>query len=154
MRIRRRLLYKLVFIALLTSPAVVHAQEAVVYDTPEKLWRDFDPQSPDLDIESIKKWEENGASFEKLRFTSEREVGGKVRVFAIRGAPLEGAQTTRDSAYSRRRPDGVARMGSLLGEARLRLRHVRLHRPVGGTEGVHRLGPDQTREPDRRRRGA
>ena len=86
MRIRRRLPYELAFIALLASPTAVHAQEAAVYDTPEKLWRDFDPQSPDLDIESIKKWEENGASFEKLRFTSEREVGGKVRVFAIRGA--------------------------------------------------------------------
>ena len=92
MRFWRRLPYELVFIALLASPARVRSQPAAVYDTPAKLWRDFDPQSPDLDVESIKKWEENGASFEKLRFTSEREAGGKVRVFAIRGAPLEGAR--------------------------------------------------------------
>jgi cephalosporin-C deacetylase-like acetyl esterase len=91
-RFRRRLPYELVFIVLLASPATVHGQPAAVFDTPEKLWRDFDPQSPDLDIESLKKWEENGASFEKLRFTSERESGGKVRVFAIRGAPREGAR--------------------------------------------------------------
>jgi dienelactone hydrolase len=65
--------------------------QALVYDTPEKLWRDFNPESPDLEITSLKKWEEEGIALEKLRFTSEREEGGKVRVFAIRGAPLNGA---------------------------------------------------------------
>lgn len=70
-------------------PAVAVGQ-AAVFDTPEKLWRDFNPESPDLEIESLKKWQEEGAAFEKLRFTAEREAGGKVRVFAIRGAPLDG----------------------------------------------------------------
>jgi dienelactone hydrolase len=66
--------------------------QTTVFDTPEKLWRDFNPESPDLEIESLKKWQEDGVAFEKLRFTSERESGGKVRVFAIRGAPLAGAR--------------------------------------------------------------
>jgi dienelactone hydrolase len=81
----------LLLLALAFFPANALGQ-AEVFDTPEKLWRDFDPQSPDLEVESLKKWEEGGASLEKVRFTSEREEGGKVRVFAIRGAPLEGSR--------------------------------------------------------------
>ena len=79
-------------LALALCPSAAFGQPALVFDTPEKLWRDFNPESPDLDIDSLKKWNEGGIAYEKLRFTSEREAGGKVRVFAIRGAPLEGSR--------------------------------------------------------------
>ena len=80
-----------ILICLVLFPASAFGQ-TTVFDTPEKLWRDFNPESPELELESLKKWQEEGAAFEKLRFTSERESGGKVRVFAIRGAPLAGAR--------------------------------------------------------------
>ncbi|HUE15426.1 MAG TPA: acetylxylan esterase [Planctomycetaceae bacterium] len=86
-----RLRYELILFGLVLCPVAAFGQ-VPVFDTPEKLWRDFNPESPDLEIESLKKWEEQGAAFEKLRFTSEREAGGKVRVFAIRGAPREGTR--------------------------------------------------------------
>src|SRR5580700_629900 len=63
-----------------------------VLDTPDKVWRDFRPDAPDLEIEKIRSWHENQADFETLRFTAERESGGRVRVFAIRGAPTTGAR--------------------------------------------------------------
>jgi dienelactone hydrolase len=63
--------------------------QAAVFDTPEKLWRDFRPDA-DLEVESIRRWHENQADFETFRFTAEREGAGRVRVFAIRGAPTEG----------------------------------------------------------------
>lgn len=66
--------------------------QAPVFDTPEKLWRDFNPESPDLETQILKSWREENATFENLRFTAERESGGKVRVFAIRGAPQAGSR--------------------------------------------------------------
>jgi dienelactone hydrolase len=90
-RLNRCFQRELILVGLLLVPSAAFAQ-ADVFDTPEKLWRDFNPESPDLDVTSLKKWDEDGATFEKLRFTSEREEGGKVRVFAIRGAPLEGSR--------------------------------------------------------------
>ncbi len=64
---------------------------APVLDTPEKLWRDVRVDSPELEIQTLRSWQENGANFETLRFTAEREPEGRVRVFAIRGAPSNGA---------------------------------------------------------------
>ena len=89
MRSNRRVI-QLLLVAIVLGPSAAFAQ-ALVYDTPEKLWRDFNPESPDLEITSLKKWEEEGIALEKLRFTSERDEGGKVRVFAIRGAPRNGS---------------------------------------------------------------
>jgi dienelactone hydrolase len=66
--------------------------QADVFETPEQLWRGFNPESPELEIESLKKWEEDGIALEKLRFTGERESGQRVRVFALRGAPLQGVR--------------------------------------------------------------
>jgi dienelactone hydrolase len=63
-----------------------------VLDTPDKLWRDFRPDAPDLDTQQIRSWHEDQADFETLRFTAEHEAGGRVRVFAIRGAPTRGAR--------------------------------------------------------------
>ncbi len=64
--------------------------QAPILDTPEKLWRDFRVDSPELEIKTIRSWQENGSDFETLRFTAEREPEGRVRVFAIRGAPSTG----------------------------------------------------------------
>jgi cephalosporin-C deacetylase-like acetyl esterase len=64
--------------------------QAPVFETPEQLWRDFRPDSPELEIETIKSWHDDQTAFETLRFTAERESGGRVRVFAIRGAPTNG----------------------------------------------------------------
>ena len=77
-------------LACILGPSAAFGQ-ALVYDRPDKLWRDFNPESPDLEVTSLKKWDEDGIALEKLRFTSEREEGGKVRVFAIRGGPQEGS---------------------------------------------------------------
>src|SRR5205085_1479776 len=43
-----------------------------------------------LDIEILKTWQEDGCAFEKLRFTGEAENGGRTRVLAIQGAPIDG----------------------------------------------------------------
>jgi dienelactone hydrolase len=61
-------------------------------DTPEKVWRDFRPDAPDLEIETIRRWHEDQADLETLRFTAERDSSGRVRVFAIRGAPTRGTR--------------------------------------------------------------
>ena len=95
-----RLRYQLILFGLVLCPVAAFGQ-VPVFDTPEKLWRDFNPESRDLEIESLKKWDEQGAAFEKLRFTSEREAGGKVRVFAFRrGGAREGDAAARASSTS------------------------------------------------------
>ena len=66
--------------------------QGLVLDTPDKVWRDFRPDAPDLEIEKIRSWHEDQADFETLRFTAERESGGRVSVFAIRGAPSNGSR--------------------------------------------------------------
>jgi dienelactone hydrolase len=75
----------------LTAGSVALGQ-ATVLDTPDKLWRDFRPDVPELEIQIIKSWQEGLAAFETLRFTAERESEGRVRVFAIRGAPTGGTR--------------------------------------------------------------
>ncbi|HET6324280.1 MAG TPA: acetylxylan esterase [Planctomycetaceae bacterium] len=75
--------------ALLGATRCAWAQ-APILDTPEKVWRDFRSDTPDLEVETIRSWHENQGDFETLRFTAERESGGRVRVFAIRGAPSQG----------------------------------------------------------------
>jgi dienelactone hydrolase len=75
----------------LASFPIAAPGQAPVFNTPEQLWRDFRPDSPELEIETIKSWREDHAAFETFRFTAEREAGGRVRAFAIRGAPIEGS---------------------------------------------------------------
>ncbi|HXG23231.1 MAG TPA: acetylxylan esterase, partial [Chthonomonadales bacterium] len=59
--------------------------------SPEDLWHGFDPRALPLEIEVLQTWQEEGVTFEKLRFTGEVAEGGeKVRVFAIQGAPTGG----------------------------------------------------------------
>jgi cephalosporin-C deacetylase-like acetyl esterase len=71
------------------STAAIFAQTPVL-DTPDKLWRDFRVDSPELEIQTLRRWHEDGVDFETLRFTAEREPEGRVRVFTIRGAPTAG----------------------------------------------------------------
>lgn len=58
--------------------------------SPADLWRGYDPTALPLEVETIQSWEEKGCRYEKLRFTGEIVNGGKVRVFAIQGAPKVG----------------------------------------------------------------
>ena len=60
--------------------------QAPVFDTPEKLWRDFNPESPQLETRVLQTWREGNARFEKLRFTAERESGEKCGSLQSAGA--------------------------------------------------------------------
>jgi cephalosporin-C deacetylase-like acetyl esterase len=77
------------WVAWLPFPALGQAPD---FETPEKLWRDFRPDSPELELETIKSWHDDQGTFETFHFTAERESGGRVRVFAIRGAPNKGTR--------------------------------------------------------------
>jgi dienelactone hydrolase len=78
------------FVVLAMPQAVGPARADGPIESVEDLWRGFDPEALPLEIETIRTWEEGGAVFEKLRFTGESVEGGKVRVYAIRGAPRDG----------------------------------------------------------------
>jgi hypothetical protein len=54
------------------------------------LWAGYDPRAEPLEIEVAKVWDEGAIRFEQLSFTGETWQGRKVRVFAYRGAPVEG----------------------------------------------------------------
>jgi dienelactone hydrolase len=54
------------------------------------LWKGYDPEALPLEVESLQSWEEEGCTYEKLRFTGEIAEGVKIRVFAIQGAPTGG----------------------------------------------------------------
>ncbi len=56
-------------------------------ESPEDVWRGFDPTTLPLDINVIHSWREDGIGLEKLTFTGEVAGDVKVRVFAIQGAP-------------------------------------------------------------------
>src|SRR5579872_6468508 len=88
---QRPIIYLLVILILVATRAVamdanMHRQTTQI-DSPEELWRGYDPEALPLDIEVIQSWQEEGCTFEKLRFTGEIVDGVKVRVFAIQGAP-------------------------------------------------------------------
>lgn len=77
--------------AILTSgPLPVSAQQPQTFNSPDDLWRGVHVESPPLEVESIRAWEEPGDAFETLRFTSETVGKTPVRVFAIQGAPRDG----------------------------------------------------------------
>ena len=79
--------------ALALMPAASASSRA---DEPQKiasvndLWRGFDPEALPLELEVTRTWEEQGIVFQRLRFTGELAQAGKVRVFAICGAPKIG----------------------------------------------------------------
>ncbi len=60
------------------------------FETPEDVWRGYDPNKLPLNIEVIKSWEEDGCWFEKLRFTGEIADGVPTRILAVRGGPIGG----------------------------------------------------------------
>ncbi|MEI6913695.1 MAG: acetylxylan esterase [Armatimonadota bacterium] len=58
------------------------------FQSPEEIWKGYDPRALPLDIEIIKSWSEAGCWYEKFRFTGEISDGVKTRVLAVRGGPL------------------------------------------------------------------
>lgn len=58
----------------------------------EQLWAGFDPRLEPLEIEVAKSWDEDSIHLEQLYFTGETWQGQKVRVFAYRASPKEGAK--------------------------------------------------------------
>jgi acetyl esterase/lipase len=56
-----------------------------------ELWSGYDPRAEPLEIAVAKSWDEGAIRFEQLTFTGETWEGTKVRVFAYRGAPANGA---------------------------------------------------------------
>ena len=68
----------------------LRGDEAAEFASPADLWRGYDPVALPLEVASLEKWEEQGCSFEKLRFTAEEVNDEKVRVFAIVGTPPAG----------------------------------------------------------------
>jgi dienelactone hydrolase len=80
-------------LALLWLPcAAALAPAAPSFQSPEGLWRGFNPEALPLDIRVVRSWQENGLALEKLTFTGEGAGQRKVRVFALRGAPVRGRQ--------------------------------------------------------------
>jgi dienelactone hydrolase len=63
------------------------ADDPAEWSSPADVWRGYDPTAVPLEIESLQQWQEQGRSFEKLRFTAEEVDGFKVRVFAMVGLP-------------------------------------------------------------------
>jgi dienelactone hydrolase len=58
--------------------------------SPADLWRGYDPTALPLDVEILSAWDEEACHYEKLRFTAEVIDGTPIRVFTLRGSPLEG----------------------------------------------------------------
>lgn len=67
------------------------AEKAPSIRSPDDLWMGYDPEALPLDVTSIRAWTEETGNFESLRFTGEVAEGTPVRVFAIQGAPRDGA---------------------------------------------------------------
>jgi dienelactone hydrolase len=72
----------------IVNPLSAEAPREIV--TVHDLWQGFDPEVLPLEVETIRTWQENGAVFQTCRFTGELVKGGRVRVFAIQGAPANG----------------------------------------------------------------
>lgn len=80
------------FIGWLYCGVVVGAQTAkdstASPRTPEEVWRGFDPRAEPLEVEVVRRWEQDGAKFTELYFTGMIAPDGeKVRVYAIASAP-------------------------------------------------------------------
>ena len=56
----------------------------------QELWAGYDPRTEPLEIVVAKSWQEGAIQIEQLSFTGETWEGVKVRVFAYRGAPMQG----------------------------------------------------------------
>ena len=69
--------------------AAPHSQPAPT--TPSAVWAGFDPRSEPLDIQVSKQWVEDGARYTEIWFTGMTNGCERVRVYAIYGAPVGGA---------------------------------------------------------------
>src|SRR4051794_29611726 len=82
-------------IALLCCSLAVLASQTTAEPAPatqQELWAGYDPRVEPLETVVAKSWEEGAIHFEELSFTGETWEGVKVRVFAYRGAPIEGTK--------------------------------------------------------------
>src|SRR3954471_2534706 len=82
---------RILLVCLVVSPMFLRAEETPIRDARE-LWAGYDPRAEPLETAVAKSWDEGGIHFEELSFTGETWDGVKVRVFAYRGAPAEGAK--------------------------------------------------------------
>ena len=55
--------------------------------TPEEIWRGVDVEKLPLEVQVIKRWEEDGCAYQKLTYLSEVAEGVKIRVFGMLGVP-------------------------------------------------------------------
>src|SRR5436190_2977895 len=76
-------------LSLLSLPAGAQETPAAIH-TARELWAGYDPRVEPLEVAITKTWEEGPVRFEQLTFTGETWQGSKVRVFAYRGAPVQG----------------------------------------------------------------
>jgi len=58
--------------------------------TPQEVWKDFDPRAEPLEIETIRKWTEDGCNYHEFYFTGEKYKGERARIYAIYSAPAGG----------------------------------------------------------------
>ena len=58
--------------------------------TPQEVWKDFDPRAEPLEIETIRKWMEDGCNYHEFYFTGETYRGQRARIYAIYSAPAGG----------------------------------------------------------------
>jgi len=72
------------FAAVILSPRAT----AQTISNPAQLWWGYDPATEPLEIEVVKRWQEDGCAFETLRFIGEVANGVRTRVFAMQGAPM------------------------------------------------------------------
>ena len=78
-----------VFLFLLGACAVGRCADLQIRSAQE-LWAGYDPRTEPLEIVVAKSWQEGAIQIEQLSFTGETWEGVKVRVFAYRGAPMQG----------------------------------------------------------------
>jgi dienelactone hydrolase len=76
-------------LSLLSLPAGAQETSAAIH-TARELWAGYDPRVEPLEVAITKSWEEGPVRLEQLTFTGEIWQGSKVRVFAYRGAPVQG----------------------------------------------------------------
>lgn len=86
----RLTLFLFVVLALATTNSSARDTTPELITSARDLWRGYDPEALPLEVEVLQSWQEEGCTYEKLRFTGEIADGVKTRVFAIQGAPTEG----------------------------------------------------------------
>jgi hypothetical protein len=86
----RSFVLALIALGLFGSPPPAGAHPPRDFQLPEDVWRGFDPKALPLEVKVIRSWQENKLSLDKLFFTGEVIGKKKVRVFALRGAPVHG----------------------------------------------------------------